>query len=238
MTKLLTTNSKIDKTLKLYPNYEASILQLLPGKSVCNNPFYKNCISDCLSFKGMAKVYPETVIGGRKKRLELLLSDTPSFMVKIKKEILNQIKRSLKKGYECCVRLNGFSDIDWTESKYFINGLDHVGTYNAVIFNYFYEVQFWDYTKNLERLKNNVYKNYHLTYSFIEATASQPSNIKESLEALRLGFNVAVIVKEKESWEVQLLKDKAQYRINGDESDFRFKDEFQNNSLVLLKEKV
>ena len=30
--KLLGTNSKIDKSLKVYPEYEASILQLLPNK--------------------------------------------------------------------------------------------------------------------------------------------------------------------------------------------------------------
>ena len=35
--KLLTTNTKIDKSMKLYPEYEASILQMLPGKGVCVN---------------------------------------------------------------------------------------------------------------------------------------------------------------------------------------------------------
>tara|TARA_R110002096_G_scaffold352908_1_gene546203 strand:- start:2919 stop:3611 length:693 start_codon:yes stop_codon:yes gene_type:complete len=230
MNKLLTSNTKIDKTLKLFPNYEASILQLLPSKHVCDNPYYKNCISNCLSFKGMSKVYPKTVIGGRKKRVDLLLSDTPSFMLKLEKEINNQIKRSLKKGKECCIRLNGFSDIDWNNEKYFIKG--------SVIFNYFYEVQFWDYTKNLERIKTNVFKNYSLTYSYIDATETQPSNIKESLEALRLGYNVAVIQKEKDSWEVQLLKDKCSSFTDGDISDFRWLDDHQGDSLVMLKEKI
>ena len=53
--KLLTTNTKIDKSMKLYPEYEASILQMLPGKGVCVN--YKNCIKECLAFTGVSKVY-------------------------------------------------------------------------------------------------------------------------------------------------------------------------------------
>ena len=229
-TKLLSTNTKIDKSLKLFPDYEASILQLVPSKTVCDNPFYKNCISNCLSFKGMAKVYPATVVGGRKKRVDLLLSDSPSFMLQLKKEINLQIKRSIKKGKKCCIRLNGFSDIDWSKENYHIEG--------NVIFDYFKEVQFWDYTKNLDRIRDNQFSNYHLVYSFIESTQTQPSNIKESLEALRLGFNVAIIVKKIESWEIQLLKDKSDHQTIGDDHDFRWKDENQKSGLILLSEKL
>ena len=57
--KLLGTNSKIDKSLKVYPEYEASILQLLPNKHLCVN--YKLCIKTCLAFKGLAKVYPSVI---------------------------------------------------------------------------------------------------------------------------------------------------------------------------------
>ena len=230
MNKLLTTNSKIDKSMKLMDTIEASILQLLPSKHTCNNDYYKNCIANCLSFKGMAKVYPETVINGRMKRTKFLLEDSPSFMLQIKKEITNQINRSLRKDKECAVRLNGFSDIDFSEEKYFIDG--------QVIFNYFYEVMFWDYTKNLERLKNNTYKNYHLTYSYVEATSTQPSNIKESLEALRLGFSVAIIDKGYETFETQLLKDHCPTHsfTDGDLHDFRWMDD--NQSIVILKEKI
>ena len=52
--KLLTTNTKIDKSMELLVDYYATILQLLPNKHFCVN--YKLCIKDCLAFKGLAKV--------------------------------------------------------------------------------------------------------------------------------------------------------------------------------------
>ena len=92
--KLLSTNSKIDKSLKVYPEYEASILQLLPNKHLCVN--YKLCIKTCLAFKGLAKVYP-SVIKSRKAKSEYFVNDTDNFIKQLIREIKNQEKRALKR---------------------------------------------------------------------------------------------------------------------------------------------
>ena len=78
--KLLGTNSKIDKSLKVYPEYEASILQLLPNKHFCVN--YKLCIKDCLAFKGLAKVYP-SIIKSRKAKSEYFINDNKNFIKQV-----------------------------------------------------------------------------------------------------------------------------------------------------------
>ena len=108
--KLLTTNSKIDKSIKKHPKYEASILQMLPSKHVCVN--YKLCIKTCLAFKGLAKVYP-SIIKSRKTKTDYFLNDNKNFIKQLIKEASNQEKRATKKKKKSVIRPNGFTDIDF-----------------------------------------------------------------------------------------------------------------------------
>ena len=193
--KLLGTNSKIDKSLKVYPEYEASILQLLPNKHLCVN--YKSCIKTCLAFKGLAKVYP-SVIKSRKAKSEYFVNDTDNFIKQLIREIKNQEKRALKKNKKAVVRLNGFTDIDY----------DKYG-----IFKLFPNVQFYDYSADYERVLNNNNPNLHYTFSY------KGNNLKECIELLKNDVSIAVI----DIPENQFFNDYEVEHIDGDKHDFRFK---------------
>jgi len=193
--KLLGTNSKIDKSLKVYPEYEASILQLLPNKHLCVN--YKLCIKTCLAFKGLAKVYP-SVIKSRKAKSEYFVNDTDTFIKQLIREIKNQEKRALKKNKKAVVRLNGFTDIDYEKFG---------------IFKLFPNVQFYDYSADYERVLNNNNPNLHYTFSY------KGNNLKECIELLKNDVSIAVI----DMPENQFFNDYDVEHIDGDKHDFRFK---------------
>ena len=193
--KLLSTNSKIDKSLKVYPEYEASILQLLPNKHLCVN--YKLCIKTCLAFKGLAKVYP-SVIKSRKAKSEYFVNDTDTFIKQLIREIKNQEKRALKKNKKPVVRLNGFTDIDYEKFG---------------IFKLFPNVQFYDYSADYERVLNNNNPNLHYTFSY------KGNNLKECIELLKNDVSIAVI----DIPENQFFNDYDVEHIDGDKHDFRFK---------------
>jgi len=201
-TKLLTSNTKIDKSMKLYPEYEASILQMLPGKGVCVN--YKNCIKECLAFTGFSKVY-KTVNQARQRRKDLFTDNLELFKKQLVKEIRNQVKRAIKKGRKAVIRLNGFTDIDWNKPEYYIEGF--------TVFELFPEVIFYDYTADANKVINNEHSNYHLTFSY-------KGNNEHEAKALfsEFGINTAVID----------LPENNQFKsirsIQGDTHDFRFLD--------------
>ena len=61
-------------------------------------------------------------------------------------------------------------------------------TNNKTVVDLFPNTQFVDYTKHIKRLLNkNRPANYHLTFSLSE------TNKAEAVQALKLGFNVAVV---------------------------------------------
>ena len=74
-------------------------------------------------------------------------------------ESIPEIIKNEKDNY--CIRLNGTSDIDWSD---LIGSLPNI--------------QFYDYSKVLKRIKKNTLDNYHLTYSasFKVATAAARAN--------------------------------------------------------------
>tara|TARA_R110000772_G_scaffold36387_3_gene87070 strand:+ start:704 stop:1342 length:639 start_codon:yes stop_codon:yes gene_type:complete len=208
--KLLTSNAKIDKSIKLFPEYEATILQMLPSKQMCVN--YKDCISKCLAFTGFAKIY-KSVNKSRKAKTDFFLNDNRNFVIQIVKEIRNQIKRAIKKNRIAIVRLNGFTDVNW----------DKILFEGKTIFELFPDVIFWDYTADFNKLISNRNPNYHLTFSY------KGNNDKETFEAMKQDFNIAVIdtIENRDKWFNKLPA------IDGDLHDFRFLD--TDNSVVWLK---
>ncbi len=138
------------------------------------------------------------------------------------KQIAIEIKAAVKKhgAKAMCVRLNGTSDIDYANIP--VEGYDN-------IMAMFPDVQFYDYTKVFSRL-SNVPANYHLTFS----RAETETNHVESNEALKLGFNVAMVFAVKN--ETFLPKEYKGYKvINGDEHDLTFL--HGNGNIVGLKAK-
>ena len=212
---LLSSNTKIDKSVELFPEYEAVILQMLPGKGVCKD--YFNCLSTCLAFTGYGKF--TSVRKGRQKRKDLYLQDLPAFMKTLEKELNNLCKRARKKGKKPVCRLNGFTDIDWQFPEYFINGVS--------LFEAYQEIQFWDYTADIDKALLNQFENYHLTFSY--KNGKHGNNLESCRNAFSMGLNIAV---------VDLPENREVFKgqsISGDTHDFRWLD--AKGQIVWLTEK-
>ena len=111
-----------------------------------------------------------------------------------------------KKGIQPCVRLNGTSDIP------FENYLDMSGRYSAI--------QFYDYTKTVNRINKPLPKNYHLTLSYSEASERYADMV---LNAMRnnTGQTMAVVFRDKDCIPETF---KGYPVIDGDKDDLRFLD--------------
>tara|TARA_B100001123_G_scaffold73833_1_gene83103 strand:- start:6957 stop:7739 length:783 start_codon:yes stop_codon:yes gene_type:complete len=242
--KLLTSNTKIDKSMKEHQDYEATILQMLPSKNFCVD--YKSCIKTCLAFQGFAKVYP-SVIKSRKAKTNFFVNDRKEFLLQVKKELRNQEKRAKKKGKKPAVRLNGFTDIDWE----FEQIPTKCGTNSDNIFSLFPTVQFWDYTADYEKVLryiDNPRKNYHLTFSFKYDKKTSETNINQCNTLAKKGVSIAVVDSDWDKWETVLFKEKIDiawmkhktaHIIYGDLHDFRWLDHIAKDmiNVVLLSEK-
>jgi len=195
--KLLTTqNFKTTKGEKL--GVLTGILYLAPAKisgyEVCPRRS-AGCTAACLFTAGMGAF--SNVQQARINKTKRYFEDRPGFLDQLRKDIIALEKKAKKQNMKPAVRLNGTSDLDWT-----LTG----------IMDEFPHIQFYDYTKVLKRLKKEVPTNYHITFSRSE------SNETEAVEALKLGFNVAVVFKEQPTeW-------KGYPVTSGDDTDVRFED--------------
>ena len=195
--KLLTTaNYKTVKGEKL--GYLTGILYLAPAKisgyEVCprRSP---GCTAACLYTAGMGAF--SNVQQARIKKTKQFFEDRDNFLMQLRKDITALVRKAKKTNMTPAIRLNGTSDIEWTRFG---------------IMEEFPEVQFYDYTKVLNRLKQPIPKNYHITFSKSE------DNEMDCRWALNLGFNVAVVFnKLPETYFARPV-------ISGDETDVRFED--------------
>ena len=116
----------------------------------------------------------------RREKTRRFMRDRKNYLGSLVRSITKARSRAAKLGKPLCVRLNGSSDIAWEAIRVGEKALQS-------IIDMFPDIQFVDYTKNPLRLKRKLPANYHLTFSRSEV------NEADCLEALRLGFNVAVI---------------------------------------------
>jgi hypothetical protein len=195
--KLLTTaNYKTIKGEKL--GVLTGILYLAPAKisgyEVCprRSP---GCTSACLFTAGMGAF--STVQQARINKTKQYFEDRKAFMAQLEKDIKALVRKASKLNMKPAIRLNGTSDIDWV---------------NSGIMDKFPTVQFYDYTKVLKRLRQNIPANYNITFSKSEI------NEMDCRWALNLGFNVAVVFNKLP--ETYL----ARPVVSGDETDVRFAD--------------
>jgi hypothetical protein len=138
-----------------------------------------------------------TVQQARIKKTKQFFEDRDNFLMQLRKDITALVRKAKKTNMTPAIRLNGTSDIEWTRFG---------------IMEEFPEVQFYDYTKVLNRLKQPIPKNYHITFSKSE------DNEMDCRWALNLGFNVAVVFnKLPETYFARPV-------ISGDETDVRFED--------------
>ena len=139
------------------------------------------CASECLNTAGnMGSLGGKTV--ARLKRTWQMAKEAPLVVERIKKEIASKLAKAENNNKKLAIRLNGTSDFDWTKYK------DKNG---QTLFDIFPTVQFYDYTKVVDRVPKlqSQHPNYHLTFSRSETAKNQ----KEAKEMLNKGYNVAVV---------------------------------------------
>jgi hypothetical protein len=135
--KLLTTqNYKTVKGEKL--GYYTGILYLAPGDisgyEVCPKRS-KGCTDGCLFTSGMGPM-PNVMNGRIRKTIEFFIN-RDVFLQQLIKDVKSIEKKAKKLQMTPAIRLNGTSDIEWTRFG---------------IIDQFPTIQFYDYTKVLNRL--------------------------------------------------------------------------------------
>lgn len=170
------TNAKTSKNEGR--GYHSAILHLAPsvlsGYNVCPNAS-EGCKKACLNTAGRGAF--SNVQNARIRKTKLYFEDRKEFMRQLYEDLKLLIKQAEKKNLIPVCRLNGTSDLPW---------------FNVI--SDFPMIQFYDYTKSIKRVeqlfaahKLGKLTNYHLTFSRSE------SNWNECLQALNLGFNVAIV---------------------------------------------
>lgn len=199
---LATSNAKIAKGIK--KGYFTYGIHLSPsdlsGYNVCPMAS-KGCREACLNTAGMGAF--SNVQNARLSKTRLFFKDTKVFVAQLVKEITSAVKSAEKRSLIPVFRLNLTSDIRWE---------------NYGIFEQFPNVQFYDYTKDVNRClpdsKARKYSNYHLTFSRSESNQSDCEKLS------KLGCNIAVVFSSKSLPSNYL----GLPVIDGDESDLRFLD--------------
>jgi hypothetical protein len=193
--KLLTTSAKIEKSQN--DNWLNAIMYLEPtyNKEVCKAKS-KGCMKSCLIYSGRMPM--ANAVNARYERTRMYFEQKDLFLMQLKGEIAGLLAKATKQGKQLAIRLNGTSDIDWSE-----------------IYKVFPTVTFYEYTKrpDLAKKLSNI-ENVHITFSKHEKHSI--NTVKRMIDS---GVNVAVVFKDK----VPSLFNNIQV-INGDKNDRRFED--------------
>lgn len=179
----INSSAKIIKNKKVSNNY-TYILYLAPadksGHNVCLFAT-DECKAGCLSTSGRAamdlKSGKNIIENARINKTKLFHEHNEFFMKWMIAEMKSFKEKAKRDNYDFSVRLNGTSDIDWT--NVFLNGKN--------IFQIFPDVQFYDYTKNPTMFMRELPNNYHLTFSYTG------KNNYIAYKLLDKGFNIAMI---------------------------------------------
>jgi len=200
MELLTLSNTKLLKGTKR--GYMSFVLHLAPGdlsgREVCPKRT-PGCTAACLNTAGRGK--QNSVQRGRLRKTAMYFDQRDAFMHLLINNIGRAVRQAERADMTPCIRLNGTSDIPWKRVR--VDGKN--------VFELFPDVQFYDYTKILER-KVTALPNYHLTFSRAE------NNDSDVERAIAAGMNVAVVFREVPDTYQGLPG------ISGDEDDLRFLD--------------
>lgn len=202
--------------------YLTGVLYLAPhtisGYQVCPKAS-DGCRMACLYTAGRG-VY-NNVQTSRIRKTREFFTQRPEFMATLVKDIEALIRKAGRESMIPVVRLNGTSDIAWEKIACIRSGKSYDSLMEA-----FPKVQFYDYTKILNRKKALSLSNYHLTFSLSE------SNDAEAVKAMGQGYNVAVVMRVPRKPEAKPAKWSGYPVYNGDDTDLRFLD--PDNHIVAL----
>lgn len=127
-------------------------------------------------------------------------------------DITKLVNKARKQSLTPLVRLNGTSDIRWEAVSFVdVNGIEQ-----ANIFDVFPDVQFYDYTKDVNR--KALPSNYDLTFSYSGVEGFQPYVDK----AFNKGMRIAVVFRKEKDIPNTFKGIKV---VSGDKSDVRHLDD-------------
>jgi hypothetical protein len=203
-TKLLAIDGNA-KTIKgQKAGFMTAIMYLTPargsGENVGAMAALAMCEAPCLNTAGRGAM--SNVQIARLRKTLFYVQYREEFLALLSKEIARCVKTIEAKGFTPLVRLNGTSDIRWE---------------NYGVPQQFPAVQFYDYTKLINRV---VPSNYDLTFSYSGVVAYQPF-VKKAVDA---GMRVAVVFRNRSVVE-DMLVNKIKFMdlevVDGDDSDVR-----------------
>jgi hypothetical protein len=186
--------------------YLTAILYLAPadtvdGINVCPMAVLAGCKAGCLYSAGRGAM--NSVQVARQRKTILWRDFREVFIADLIQDITKFRAYCIKKGITPVVRLNGTSDIHW----------ERYG-----IIEQFPDVQFYDYTKDIKRVRKALPDNYHLTLSYSEASVRYSDMV---LDAMTGSNNMAVVFRDKDKIPKSF---KGFQVVDGDKDDLRFLD--------------
>jgi len=207
-------NAKTTKGEEL--GYLTGILYLAPwkesipygGGNLCPMAS-EGCGNACLFSAGRGRF--DSVRDARIKKTIYFYRNREGFMSDLRKSIKKIIRKAKRNGLIPAIRLNGTSDFPFHKTG---------------IMEEFPEIQFYDYTKVVNRLFEKLPSNYHLTFSRSESNQHHVQKVlNETLVNIAMVFNC-------DDFPSELFGRKI---ISGDDHDLRFLDE--KNVIIGLKAK-
>ena len=201
--------------------FMTGILYLAPaslsGRNVCSMAVIADCITGCLNLSGRGAFTKVQI--ARINKTNFFFEDRELFMARLVKDIYFLIRKAKIAGLTPLVRLNGTSDIRFESIALTVDGIEYKN-----IFAVFPDIQFYDYTKDVNRDVSEI-KNYDVTFSYSGVLAYQ----KYVNLALKKGMRIAVVFR---SIDVIPAKFLGRDVVSGDNSDIRHLDPV--NSIVAL----
>ncbi len=172
------------------------------GENLCRFST-KECRTACLQFAGRQSF--DNVVQSRSKKTEFFVQHKEEFLKKLWEELV-----ALNKKGKVAVRLNLLSDVNWEAE---LRNLFNYTSFPSL--QTFGNIQFYDYTKDHNKVFMNYVDNYHLTLSYSGHNWAHCERVLKNKVA-----NVAVVFKNALPLTYQGFN-----VINGDESDERFLDD-------------
>jgi hypothetical protein len=215
----ISSDAKTSKGEKM--GFLTGILYLAPYKTIsiyntCSMAELAGCNIACLYSAGRGAY--SSVQKARINKTEWYYQDRESFILQLIKNIYSLIYKANKLGLIPLIRLNGTSDIKWENVSFEYNG-----KYYDNIMQLFPDIQFYDYTKIINR--NNLPINYDLTFSY----SGKSEFIKYVNQAINNKMRIAVVFKDKHNLPNEFMGLSV---VNGDNSDIRHLD--PQNVIVAL----
>jgi len=181
------TNDWLNAVMYLDPSYHQSVCK---GRS-------KGCYESCLVNSG--RMGMTMAVNARRNRTDRYFNQRDLFLIQLKGEIASKLAQAQKQGKQLAIRLNGTSDLDWSE-----------------VYKTFPMIQFYEYTKRIDLAKKlSKIDNVDVTFSKHENHSTKA--VKKVLDT---GVNVAIVFKDQvpDSYiDVKV--------IDGDKHDRRFEDD-------------